>query len=85
MRSKLSDHKQRLRYLLWVMIQKHQPNCCICGEKFELQDILPSRGVDQLTEHHLDGDHMNFDLKNRELAHRKCHKSYHTKDNVNRR
>jgi hypothetical protein len=29
-----------------------------------------------LTEHHLDGNHLNPDFKNRELAHRTCHKSY---------
>jgi len=85
MSAKTSQEKQRLKYFLWRMIEKYQPNCYFCKEPFVRDEILPSRGVDQLTEHHIDGDHMNMKSSNCVLVHRKCHKSFHTKDNVNRR
>jgi len=81
-RSNLSNEKARLKYFLWMMIQKHQPRCCFCGELFVYEDVLPSRGTDTLTEHHEDGDHMNMALSNRTLSHRFCHKSHHAKDNI---
>ena len=65
------------------MIQKNQPDCYLCGKSFNKGIDLPSRGSDQLTEHHKDGNHYNNDLSNRVLVHRQCHKSYHTKDNIN--
>lgn len=82
---KLSQEKQRLKYLLWRMIEKYQPNCYICNKPFVREDVLPPRGVDQLTEHHIDGDHQNMKPSNCKLVHRRCHKSHHTKDNINRR
>lgn len=81
-RTGLSSEKQRLKQLLWLLIRKYHPNCCICGEPFVYEDILPSRGVDQLTDHHFDGDHDNSDPQNRGLAHRRCHKKHHVKDNI---
>lgn len=33
----------------------------------------------EITVHHRDGDHDNNEPKNRTLAHRTCHKSYHMK------
>lgn len=81
-RTKTVYSKSRLHSLLWLMVRKYQPNCCICGEPFTEVD-LPARGTDLLTEHHLDGNHLNSALGNRELAHRRCHKSYHAKDNIN--
>lgn len=84
MGTKLSQQKQRLKYFLWRMIQKYQPNCCICNEPFVREDVLPPRGTDNLTEHHEDGNHMNMKHSNCGLCHRRCHKAHHTKDNVNR-
>lgn len=81
-KSGLSNEKQRLKQLLWLMIRKSQPDCCICHKPFIYADILPPRGTDQLTDHHLDGDHDNSDPANRDLAHRRCHKAYHAKDNI---
>lgn len=81
-RTGLSNEKARLKYFLWSMIQKHQPNCWMCKEPFVYNDVLPARGVDNLTEHHKDGDHMNMRLENRCLVHRVCHKSHHVKDNI---
>lgn len=82
MKTKTSYNKARLRKLLLLMIAKHQPNCCICGLPF-IEADLPVRATDQLTEQHLDGDHSNNALTNRGLAHRSCHKSLHTKNNIN--
>ena len=82
-KTKVSYEKSRLKELLWLMIEKHQAHCAICHKPFTKETDLPSRGSDQLTEHHKDGQHYNNDLSNRVLVHRTCHKSYHTKDNVN--
>jgi len=82
MSKQVSYEKSRLKELLWLMIQKHQPNCAICGEPFKKTDVLPSRGVDQLTEHHIDGNHYNNSLSNRALAVRTCHKRHHTRSNI---
>ena len=81
--SSISYEKSRLKDLLWLLIQKFNPRCLLCGELFVKSDILPSRGVDQLTEHHKDGNHYNNDLENRVLVHRECHKRHHTKNNIN--
>lgn len=83
-RSNLSNEKSRLKYFLWMMIQKYQPDCWLCGKPFKYADALPPRGTDNITEHHKDGDHMNMKLENRCLVHRTCHKSHHTKDNINK-
>ncbi len=81
-RSGLSEEKRRLKYFLWMMIRKYQPNCCICGQPFIYNDVLPPRGTDSLTEHHFDGDHDNMRMENRGLCHRHCHKSHHVWDNI---
>lgn len=82
-KSSLSYDKSRLKDLLWLLITEYQPNCIICNETFVRADILPSRGVDQLTEHHTDLNHFNNERGNRRLAHRKCHKGYHASGNIN--
>ena len=82
-RTKTSYEKSRLKELLWFLILTSHPECFICGRPFIKVEDLPSRGSDQITEHHKDGQHYNNDLSNRVLVHRTCHKSYHTKDNVN--
>ena len=82
MRKKTSYEKSRLKELLWFMILKYQPLCYLCKKEFKLETDLPSRGVDQITEHHKDGCHYNKELSNRALVHRKCHKSHHAKDNI---
>lgn len=81
--SSISHEKARLKELLWVLIEKHQPACPMCMKNFVRSDILPSRGSDTLTEHHIDGNHYNSDLINRVLVHRQCHKSHHTRNNIN--
>lgn len=83
--SNTSWQKTHLKELLWTMLQKHQPNCYVCGKPFIYKDIFPIRKTDLLTEHHLDGDHMNMSSSNRVVVHRSCHKAHHTKDNVHRR
>jgi hypothetical protein len=79
----LSHEKQRLKYFLWELIKTYQPNCCICHLPFLYEDILPSRGVDNLTEHHLNGIHDTI-LSNKRLAHRICQRRHHIKDNLHK-
>lgn len=74
--SELSWQKTHLKELLWLLIQKYHPLCYICHKPFTLADF-PKRVTDLITEHHIDGDHMNMRLENRVLVHRTCHKSYH--------
>jgi len=81
-RSSLSEEKRRLKEFLWLMIRKHQPHCPMCGELFVYADILPPRGIDNLTDHHEHGDHSNPDPRFRVLVHRECHKRHHVKDNI---
>lgn len=81
-KTKTSYEKSRLKELLWLLIQKYQPNCFLCNEPFSKVIDLPSRGSDMLTEHHKDGNHYNDELSNRVLVHRTCHKSHHSKDNI---
>ena len=83
--SNLSWQKTHLKELLWLLTQKYQPNCYVCGKPFNLKEDFPIRKTDLITEHHIDGEHMNMKLDNRVLVHRRCHKSHHTKDNVHRR
>ena len=82
-RSSLSHEKARLKDLLWLMLVKYQPTCSLCKQPFARDDVLPSRGSDNLTEHHRDGQHYNNVLSNRVLVHRECHKRHHVKDNIN--
>ena len=82
MSKKVSYEKSRLKELLWLMIQKHQPTCPLCSKEFLKAEELPSHGVDQLTEHHVDGNHYNNKTANRVLVHRTCHKRHHTKNNI---
>jgi hypothetical protein len=83
MTKKVSYEKSRLKELLAYMIEEHQPTCPLCGEQFKLSEVLPSRGSDSLTIHHLDGNHYNNSRGNRVLVHRECHKRHHTKNNIN--
>ncbi len=82
--SKLSWQKIHLRDLLWLLIQRYHPNCYVCGKPFSLKDDFPKRLTDLITEHHIDGDHMNMALSNRVLVHRRCHKVHHMTDRRNR-
>lgn len=75
--------KGRYRELLWDMIQRHQPTCYFCHQPFVKDVDIPARGVDQLTVHHIDGNHWNDDPQNKALSHRTCHKRHHSKDNIN--
>lgn len=77
--SKLSWQKTHLRDLLLFVLTKYNINCYFCHKPFTLADF-PVRKTDLITEHHLDGDHMNMKLENRALAHRSCHKSHHMKE-----
>jgi hypothetical protein len=81
----LSHEKYRLKQLLWLMIQKYQPICYLSGKPFTYAEIFPSRGSDNLTEHHIDCNHYNNNLANRTLAYRTAHKAYHTKDNIHKK
>ena len=83
-RTKTSYNKGRLRDLLWMMLQRYHPVCRLCGKVFTEAD-LPTRGEDNLTEHHSNGIHEDNRLMNRELVHRTCHKRYHVKDNIHSR
>ena len=67
-KTKTSYEKSRLKELLWLLVQKYQPDCFLCGAPFSKDGDLPSRGSDLLTEHHKDGNHYNNDLSNRMLV-----------------
>jgi hypothetical protein len=83
-RTSTSYEKSRLKYLLWLLIRKYQPNCYLCHQPFVYEDVLPSRGSDNLTVHHNDEAEDDSKLEEQHLAHRHCHKVYHAKDNIHR-
>ena len=83
MKSNLSYEKARLKELVWSLLQIYQPNCFLCGKPFIKSDVLPSRGTDNLTEHHVDHNHYNNAPENRRMVHRSCHKSHHSGENIN--
>ncbi len=74
--SKLSWQKTHLRDLLLFVLAKYGIICYFCHKPFTLADF-PKRMTDLITEHHIDGDHMNMKIGNRTLVHRRCHKSRH--------
>lgn len=78
-----SYEKQQLRYFLLFVIEKYDIRCFFCGEKITADDI-PARGNLQITEHHKDRNRLNWAMSNRWLAHRKCHKQEHVRDNIQR-
>jgi len=69
----------RLKLFLKFMFEKYQPKCYFCHEVLDWKEFYRNMngGMDNLTEHHLDGQHWNDEIKNRELCHRKCHSKYH--------
>ena len=77
--SKLSWQKTHLRDLLLFVLTKYDIRCYFCHKPFTIADF-PKRMTDLITEHHLDGDHMNMKIENRVLAHRTCHKSHHMRE-----
>jgi len=83
MTTNLSYVKNVTRELLWWMIRKYHPKCYFCDKPFVLSDILPPRGLVRLTIHHKNGIHRP-DLDQEVLAHPFCHRSYHSKDNINK-
>lgn len=81
--SPLSWQKTHLRDLLLFVLTKYNIRCYFCYKPFTLADF-PKRLTDLITEHHIDGDHMNMKLDNRALGHRSCHKSYELSRRRNR-
>ena len=80
--SKLSWQKTHIRDILLLVLKKYNINCYTCGKPFTLADF-PKRMTDLITEHHIDGDHMNMKIDNRTLVHRRCHKSRHMAERRN--
>ena len=81
-KSTVSYEKSRLKELLWTLLLKYHPDCYLCKERFKKSDLLPSRGSDNLTLHHKDGNHENNNPENWSYSHRTCHKRFHSKDNI---
>ena len=81
--SRLSWQKTHLRDLLLFVLTKYGITCYFCHKPFTIADF-PKRLTDLITEHHIDLDHMNMALDNRELSHRRCHQAYHMKERRNK-
>lgn len=80
--SNLSWQKTHLRDLLLFVLIKYKIRCHFCDKPFTLADF-PKRMTARITEHHIDGDHMNMKIENRALSHRLCHQSYHMRERRN--
>jgi len=74
--AKAERYKQFLRFFF----EKYEPECCFCGKKLDWRTFfrnMNGKQLDDITEHHLDGNHSNANIGNRILAHRNCHLKYH--------
>jgi hypothetical protein len=75
--SKAERYKDILRY----MFEKYQPKCWFCKETLDWRSFyrkMSGKSKDEFTEHHINLKHFDNNIENRELAHRTCHRKYHT-------
>ena len=75
--SKSYHQKARYREFLILLLQKYDICCFFCHKPITEED-LPARKVDAITIHHEDENRSNNAYWNLWLAHRGCHKHYHT-------
>jgi hypothetical protein len=75
----------RLKSFLKWCFEKYQPKCYFCHEPLDFNEFYRNikGGHDKLTEHHIDHNHWNDKIKNRELCHKKCHDVYHKNTYIN--
>ena len=73
--SKIDRYKRLLRYFF----EKYKPRCYFCNELLDWKTFYHKFGFkkDNITEHHIDLNHSNGLIDNRELSHRVCHKGFH--------
>lgn len=76
---------ERYKKFLKYMFEKYEPECCFCHQKLDWRSFyrnISGLGMDDITEHHLDGNHSNDVISNRTLSHRKCHLKYHRQKEI---
>ena len=64
---------QKLRPVLLFMLEKYQPKCFFCSGPLAEEDLY------LLTIHHVNQNHEDDSVENKEPAHRRCHKAFHSK------
>lgn len=79
-KTRIYGRANRLRKFLALVMARYKMACYFCKEQLAAEAVLPKRKVDELTIHHINGDHSDNCIENRTLAHRKCHKAWHMKN-----
>lgn len=76
----LESRIRRMREFLSFMIAKFDMKCYWCNETIDPNSFNQNLGSDDndpLTIHHIDEDHDNDVLPNKELIHKRCHQEMH--------
>jgi len=66
---------RQLKQISKHFLEKYQPKCYLCHELLTEKDL-----PDNITEHHINGDHFDNRPANKALAHETCHRKYHYKE-----
>lgn len=78
--SSIYSKAERYKKVIKYMFEKYKPKCPFCKRELDWKTYfrnMNGKQLDDNTEHHLNGDHFDDRIENRELSHRKCHLSYH--------
>ena len=66
---------RQLKQISTYFLEKYKPKCYLCKELLTKKDL-----PDNITEHHINGDHNDNRPENKALAHETCHRKYHYKE-----
>jgi len=63
---------RQLKNLSLHFLEKYKPKCFFCHQSLTEKDL-----PDNITDHHINGDHNDNRPANKALAHETCHRQYH--------
>lgn len=75
----LESRIRRQREFLSFLLEKYKPKCYWCDQVVDLNVFNLAPGVEQdpLTIHHVNEDHDDNVIENKELIHKACHQEMH--------
>jgi len=66
---------RQLKQISASFLEKYKPKCFFCGEVLTKKDL-----PDNITDHHINGDHNDNRPENKAFAHETCHRKHHYED-----
>lgn len=66
---------RQLKQLSTHFLEKHKPKCFFCHKVLTVTDL-----PDNITDHHINGDHSDNRPANKALSHETCHRQHHFKE-----